>query len=200
MLLHDFMIRRLIESGNIGRGIPQAVRREVFDTDDTLDRISYGVSSGGYDIRVKGPFLIPTDTDAPLDPKMSPSEQAAQWEELTVHGTPREQWVDIPAHSLVLCGSVESFRVPDDQLWIVLSKSTYARLGLIVNCTPMEPGWIGEGLTIELINPQYRPIRVYVNEGIAQVLLFQLTGRPTITYADKGGKYQNQEAVTLARP
>jgi dCTP deaminase len=103
----------------------------------------------------------------------------------------------INAGEFVLCHSVETFTIPEDVVGIVVGKSTYARCGLIVNCTPMEPGWTGQ-LTIELHNASQHAIKVYANEGIAQVMFFR-GERPAVTYADKRGKYQGQSGVTLPR-
>jgi dCTP deaminase len=103
----------------------------------------------------------------------------------------------IPPNEFVLCRSLEYFRIPKDVLCVVVGKSTYARCGLIVNTTPLEPGWEGH-VTIELSNTAPLPIRVYANEGIAQVLFFR--GRPAAkNYADKLGKYQGQRGITLPK-
>jgi dCTP deaminase len=106
-------------------------------------------------------------------------------------------YTELQPGEFILCRSVETFTIPEDVLGIVVGKSTYARCGLIVNCTPMEPGWTGQ-LTIELHNASRHAIKVYANEGIAQVMFFR-GERPAITYADKRGKYQGQSGVTLPR-
>jgi dCTP deaminase len=103
----------------------------------------------------------------------------------------------IPPNSYVLGRSVEYFRMPDDLLAIVLGKSTYARSGIIVNVTPLEPGWEGH-VTIEIGNATPLPAKVYADEGIAQVV-FLKGEKPDTSYADKQGKYQHQRGITLPR-
>lgn len=152
--------------------------------------ISYGVSHFGYDIRVADKFKIFSNisTSAPIDPKaIDPSEFFEV----------RANKCVIPPNSYVLAESVEHFNMPDDVISICLGKSTYARCGLIVNVTPMEPGWRGI-LTIEISNATPRPAIIYANEGICQVLFFR-GNAPSTNYRSKSGKYQNQKGLTLAR-
>ena len=149
--------------------------------------ISYGVTSFGYDMRVADE-RTGFESDETLDPK----NVALNWLDCWTSDT-----TIIKAGEFVLCRSVEYFRMPEDVLGVVVGKSTYARCGLIVNCTPMEPGWHGH-LTIELHNASQHAIKVYANEGIAQVM-FHRGERPAVTYADKGGKYQGQTGVTLGK-
>jgi dCTP deaminase len=105
----------------------------------------------------------------------------------------------IPPNSFALARSVERFRIPRDVLGVVLGKSTYARCGLIVNCTPMEPEWEG-WLTVEISNTTPLPAKVYTNEGIAQVLFFKASAECARSYADKQGKYQDQpQRIVLPR-
>lgn len=147
--------------------------------------ISYGVTSYGYDMRVATEWLT-FRAGVTVDPH-------ASMEHLT-DKTVAEVFTLQP-HSFVLCRSVEYWRIPTDVLVTVLGKSTYARCGLIVNCTPMEPGWEGH-LTIELSNPTPNPIKVYANQGIAQAIFTK--GKPcTISYADRKGKYQGQKAEVV---
>jgi dCTP deaminase len=103
----------------------------------------------------------------------------------------------IPPNSFALARSVEYFRMPRHVLGIVLGKSTYARVGVIVNFTPLEPGWHGY-ITIEISNTTPLPCKVYANEGIAQCLFFEGTP-PLVSYADRGGKYQGQTGITVAK-
>ena len=152
--------------------------------------ISYGISSYGYDIRVSNEFKIFTNVhSAVVDPK---------------HFVP-ESFVDftgdiciIPPNSFVLSRTVEHFKIPREVLVICVGKSTYARCGLIVNVTPLEPGWEGY-LTLEISNTTPLPAKVYANEGIAQLLFFAGDGICETSYADKKGKYQGQVEVTLPR-
>lgn len=152
--------------------------------------ISYGVTSFGYDMRVADEWKRYDGDFEPVDPK---NPDATQW--APYYGDVKH--LDISPNQFILCRSVEYFRIPDDVLAIVVGKSTYARCGLIVNCTPMEPGWRGH-LTIELHNASQHAIRVYANEGIAQAVFYR-GNRPTVTYADKQGKYQGQTGVTLGK-
>lgn len=153
--------------------------------------VSYGLSSFGYDMRVAGQFRVftPNIYNSVVDPKRI-DERA-----LVEHDV--EDHILIPPNSYVLGRSIEYFRMPSDTLGLVLGKSTYARSGIIVNVTPLEPGWEGH-VTIEIGNGTPLPAKVYANEGIAQVVFLQ-GEPPDISYADKGGKYQHQEGITLPR-
>ncbi len=152
--------------------------------------ISYGLSSYGYDIRVSNEFKIFTNVhSAVVDPK---------------HFNPKS-FVDfqgdicvIPPNSFVLAQTVEYFRIPRDVLTVCVGKSTYARCGLIVNVTPFEPEWEGF-VTLETSNTTPLPARIYAGEGIAQVLFFQSDRVCETSYADRKGKYQNQQSIMLPR-
>lgn len=152
--------------------------------------ISYGLSSYGYDIRVSDEFKIFTNVhSAVVDPK---------------HFNPKS-FVDftgdvcvIPPNSFVLAQTVEYFRIPRDVITVCLGKSTYARCGLIVNVTPFEPEWEGF-VTLEISNTTPLPARIYANEGIAQVVFLEGDGVCEVSYADRKGKYQRQEAIVLPR-
>ena len=108
-----------------------------------------------------------------------------------------QKFMVIQPNSIVLGHSVETFHMPDTVTAVCVGKSTFARLGLFVNITPLEAGWRGN-LTIELTNSTPLPMRVYVDMGIAQLLFFE-GERPDVTYADRKGKYQDQTGVTLPR-
>jgi dCTP deaminase len=152
--------------------------------------ISYGLSSYGYDARCSNEFKIFTNVDSAIvDPK-SFSEKSFVDRETDV--------CIIPPNSFVLTRSVEYFRIPKDVLVICLGKSTYARCGLIVNVTPLEPGWEGH-VTLEISNTTPLPARVYANEGVAQFLFFKGSAECEISYADRAGKYMGQRGVTLPR-
>ncbi|HHK67109.1 dCTP deaminase [Candidatus Acetothermia bacterium] len=153
---------------------------------------SYGLGSFGYDIRLGSKFLVPIGgINAVLDPIDFPH---SHFREIEVTDT-----LEIAPGSQVLAESVERFRMLDDIAGVCWGKSSYARCGLLVNVTPLEPGWIGV-LTIELVNLSPLPIRLHVGQGIAQVVFFR-GERPARTYAEKeaGGIYQNQPGVTLPR-
>ncbi len=153
-------------------------------------KISYGLSSYGYDSRCSNEFKIFTNVDnAIVDPKNFSAQSFVD----------RETDVCIiPPNSFVLTRSVEYFRIPKDVLVICLGKSTYARCGLIVNVTPLEPGWEGH-VTLEISNSTPLPAKVYANEGVAQFLFFKGSSDCETTYADRAGKYMNQTGVTLPR-
>lgn len=166
--------------------------------------ISYGVTSFGYDMRVADEWLETFRRGSyTVDPKQPQhvniyTHDAHETQPFATYWSQTTAKVKvIHPGGFILCRSVETFAIPDDVVGIVVGKSTYARCGLIVNCTPMEPGWTGQ-LTIELHNASQHAIKVYANEGIAQVM-FHRGERPAVTYADKGGKYQGQTGVTLGK-
>jgi dCTP deaminase len=152
--------------------------------------ISYGLSSYGYDIRVADEFKVFTNINSTVvDPK---NFDPRSFVDLTT------DVCIIPPNSFALAKTVEYFRIPRDVLTICVGKSTYARCGLIVNVTPFEPEWEGY-VTLEISNTTPLPARVYANEGIAQVLFFQSDEPCEVSYADKKGKYQKQQGLTLPR-
>jgi len=152
--------------------------------------ISYGLSSYGYDIRVADEFKVFTNINSTVvDPK---NFDARSFVDV------KTDICIIPPNSFALAKTVEYFRIPRDVLTVCVGKSTYARCGLIVNVTPFEPEWEGF-VTLEISNTTPLPARVYANEGIAQVLFFQSDEPCEISYADKKGKYQKQQGLTLPR-
>jgi len=152
--------------------------------------ISYGVSSYGNDARCSDEFKIFTNIDnAMVDPKDF-SDQSFVDRQTDV--------CIIPPNRFVLTRSVEYFRIPKDVLVICLGKSTYARCGLIVNVTPLEPGWEGH-VTLEISNTTPLPAKVYANEGVAQFLFFKGSSACEVSYADRAGKYMGQKGVTLPK-
>jgi dCTP deaminase len=152
--------------------------------------VSYGLSSYGYDIRVADEFKVFTNINSTVvDPKNFDSRSFVDV---------KADACIIPPNSFALAKTVEYFRIPRDVLTICVGKSTYARCGLIVNVTPFEPEWEGF-VTLEISNTTPLPARVYANEGIAQVLFFQSDEPCDVSYADKKGKYQGQQGLTLPR-
>jgi dCTP deaminase len=152
--------------------------------------ISYGLSSYGYDARVSNEFKIFTNVDnAIVDPKNF-AEQSFVDRKVDV--------CVIPPNSFALARTVEYFRVPRDVLVICLGKSTYARCGLIVNVTPLEPEWEGY-VTLEISNTTPLPAKVYANEGLCQFLFLKGEGPCEVSYADRKGKYMKQTGVTLPK-
>ena len=152
--------------------------------------ISYGLSSYGYDARCADSFKVFTNVDAAIvDPK--------QFSEASFVDRSGPICI-IPPNSFVLTHTVEYFRIPRDVLVICLGKSTYARCGIIVNVTPLEPEWEGQ-VTIEISNTTPLPAKIYANEGVAQMLFFESDEVCGTSYRDRGGKYQGQRGVTLPR-
>jgi dCTP deaminase len=152
--------------------------------------ISYGVSSYGYDIRVADDFKVFTNINSTvIDPK---NFDARSFVDV------KSDVCIIPPNSFALARTVEYFRIPRNVLTICVGKSTYARCGLIVNVTPFEPEWEGY-VTLEISNTTPLPAKVYANEGISQVLFFESDEDCEVSYADKKGKYQKQQGLTLPR-
>jgi dCTP deaminase len=152
--------------------------------------VSYGLSSYGYDIRVADEFKVFTNINSTVvDPKHFDARSFVDI---------RADVCIIPPNSFALAKTVEYFRIPRDVLTVCVGKSTYARCGLIVNVTPFEPEWEGY-VTLEISNTTPLPARVYSNEGIAQVLFFQGDEPCEVSYADKKGKYQGQQGLTLPK-
>jgi len=152
--------------------------------------VSYGLSSYGYDCRVSDEFKIFTNIhNSIVDPK---SFDAQSFVDV------KTDVCIIPPNSFALARTVETFKVPRDVLVVCLGKSTYARCGLIVNVTPLEPEWEGQ-VTLEISNTTPLPAKVYANEGIAQFLFFKGDSVCETSYADKGGKYMGQIGVTIPR-
>ena len=152
--------------------------------------ISYGTSSYGYDIRCAGEFKIFTNINsAVVDPKAFDASSFVDVQADTCI---------IPPNSFALARTVEYFRIPRNVLTLCLGKSTYARCGIIVNVTPLEPEWEGH-VTLEFSNTTPLPARIYANEGVAQVIFFESDEVCDVSYADRAGKYQGQTGVTLPK-
>ena len=155
--------------------------------------VSYGLSSYGYDVRIANEFWVFTNAfgGAVVDPKNFDPRA------MTKIVVPDHEAVIIPPNSYVLGHSVEYFRIPRNLMTVCVGKSTYARCGIIVNVTPLEPGWEGH-ITIEISNSAPLPAKVYAGEGILQVLFFE-GGSCRTSYADRHGKYQAQQGTTFAK-
>jgi dCTP deaminase len=178
----DNWIRKMsLEQGMIEPFVDEQKRKGV---------ISFGVSSYGYDIRVADEFKIFTNVHSSIVDAKNFDPQA---------------YVDfkgdvclIPPNSFVLAHSVEMIRMPSAVTGVVLCKSTYIRSGVLIPTTVLEAGWEGI-ITLEISNVTPLPAKIYANEGIAQVLFFEGDGPCDVSYADRAGKYQNQEGVVLPR-
>lgn len=190
MILNDRQIIELAERGMITPFCRESVTR----LENGTKALSFGVSSFGYDLQVADEFLILKKGVDPIDPK---NPQPDQWEKLPVHEDETGRYVLIPPHSFVLGKSVEYWRIPEDIVTIAVAKSSYARVGIIPNVTPFEPGWEGV-VTLEITNSTDRNAKVYAGEGLVQVLFFR-GERPLRTYTEKGGRYQGQTGITLSR-
>jgi dCTP deaminase len=164
---------------------------EPFESSQVRDgKVSFGVSSFGYDMRVSDEFKIFTNINSSVvDPKNFDNKSFVDF---------KGPVCIIPPNSFALSRSVEYFRIPRKVITVCLGKSTYARCGIIVNVTPFEPEWEGH-VTLEISNTTPLPAKIYANEGIAQVLFFEGDEEPEISYKDKKGKYQSQQGITLAK-
>jgi dCTP deaminase len=150
--------------------------------------LSYGTSSFGYDVRCADEFKVFTNINSAIvDPKRFTSESFVNV---------KSDVCVIPPNSFALAHTIEYFRIPRDVLTICVGKSTYARCGIIVNVTPLEPEWEGQ-VTLEFSNTTNLPAKIYANEGVAQVLFLQSDEACETSYKDRQGKYQGQTGVTL---
>ena len=152
--------------------------------------ISYGTSSYGYDVRCSSRFKVFTNINsAVVDPKNFDKDSFFDFEGETCI---------IPPNSFALASTIEYFKIPRSVLTICLGKSTYARCGIIVNVTPLEPEWEGH-VTLEFSNTTPLPAKIYANEGVAQMIFFESDSICEVSYKDRGGKYQKQTGVTLPK-
>ncbi len=152
--------------------------------------ISYGLSSYGYDLRLANEFKIfEPPADVIVNPKSVPSEY---------YRDHRGDHCDIPASTYILGRTLEYLRIPRDVLTLCVGKSTYARSGILVNVTPFEPEWEGF-VTVSIANTTSRPVRVFANEGLCQVLFFQSDEECEVSYKDRKGKYDAQRKIEFGR-
>ena len=152
--------------------------------------ISYGTSSYGYDVRCSNQFKVFTNINsATVDPK--------NFDENSFVDVVSDICV-IPPNCFALASTIEYFRIPRNVLTICLGKSTYARCGIIVNVTPLEPEWEGH-VTLEFSNTTSLPAKIYANEGVAQMVFFESNENCEVSYKDRDGKYQRQKGVTLPK-
>ena len=152
--------------------------------------VSYGTSSYGYDVRCADEFKIFTNINSTIvDPKNFDEKSFVDF---------KGPVCIIPPNSFALASTVEFLRIPRSVLTVCLGKSTYARCGIIVNVTPLEPEWEGH-VTLEFSNTTPLPAKIYANEGVAQMLFFEADEVCETSYRDRGGKYQGQRGVTLPK-
>jgi dCTP deaminase len=182
----DHWIRRMVEEhGMIEPFEPGQIR-----ANGAGKMVSYGTSSYGYDVRCAADFKVFTNIySAIVDPKEFDENSFVD-----MHG----DTCIIPPNSFALARTVEYFRIPRNVLTICLGKSTYARCGIIVNVTPLEPEWEGH-VTLEFSNTTPLPAKIYANEGVAQMLFFESDEECESSYKDRDGKYQGQTGVTLPK-
>ncbi len=181
----DRWIRQAAEAGMIEPFEPRQVR-----TVEGRSVISFGTSSYGYDVRCADEFKIFTNINSTIvDPKAFDEKSFVDF---------RGDICIIPPNSFALARTVEYFRIPRDILTICVGKSTYARCGIIVNVTPLEPEWEGH-VTLEFSNTTPLPAKIYAGEGCAQILFFGSDEVCEVSYRDRQGKYQGQRGVTLPR-
>lgn len=180
----DKWIRRMAEQEGMIRPFESGQVRDIGNG----RMISYGTSSYGYDVRCSNEFKIFTNINSAIvDPK--------NFDESSFVDVNSDVCI-IPPNSFALARTVETFKIPRNVLTICLGRSTYARCGIIVNVTPLEPEWEGQ-VTLEFSNTTTLPAKIYANEGVAQMLFFESDEVCETSYADRNGKYQGQTGVTL---
>ena len=182
----DKWIRRMVQAqGMIEPFEPNQIKRS-----NNGSIVSYGTSSYGYDVRCSDEFKIFTNINSTIvDPKSFDAKSFVDF---------KGPVCIIPPNSFALARTVEFFRIPRNVLTICLGKSTYARCGIIVNVTPLEPEWEGH-VTLEFSNTTPLPAKIYANEGVAQVIFIEGDEVCETSYKDRGGKYQGQKGVTLPK-
>lgn len=183
MLLTDKEIRKRAKNGMI----EPFVNRQVEEKNGE-PVVSYGLSSYGYDVRISKKYDVFTELNyTTVDPKDFDKKAFAETS---------GDFCIIPPNSFILGKTIERFEIPKNTLGICVGKSTYARCGIIVNITPLEPGWKGK-ITLEVSNTTPLPAKIYGGEGIAQIVFLE-SERPEVTYDEKNGKYQGQDEITPA--
>jgi dCTP deaminase len=183
----DKWIREMVEQRKM---IEPFSQEQVRQADQSQPIISYGLSSYGYDLRVADEFKVFTNVfNTVVDPK--------DFDEKSFVNLKTDVCI-VPPNSFALARSMEYFRIPRDVITICLGKSTYARCGIIVNVTPLEPEWEGH-LTLEISNTTPLPAKIYANEGLAQLIFFGGNEVCEVSYADRLGKYMFQRGVTMPK-
>ena len=186
----DHWIRRMSQGRAEGQPMIEPFAPEQVRTANGGKIVSYGTSSYGYDVRCSNEFKIFTNINSTIvDPK--------NFDEKSFVDVKADVCI-IPPNSFALARTVEYFRIPRSVLVICLGKSTYARCGIIVNVTPLEPEWEGH-VTLEFSNTTPLPAKIYAQEGVAQMLFFESDEVCSTSYRDRGGKYQGQVGVTLPK-
>jgi|TARA_B100000945_G_C20330836_1_gene572310 dCTP deaminase len=181
-VLSDKWIRKMSKNqGMISPFVSKQIRK---------GKISFGLSSYGYDARVANDFKIFTNVNSTIvDPKKFKKDAFV---------TKKSNVCVIPPNSFALARTIEYFKIPENVMVICLGKSTYARCGIIVNVTPLEPGWEGY-VTLEFSNTTPLPAKIYANEGAAQFVFLKGNEKPEVSYSKRKGKYMKQKGVTLPK-
>ncbi len=181
MVIPDFMIRQLARDKGMIEPCAEPTSGGI---------VSYGISSYGYDMRLSDEFKIYHPAGhAVVDPKQARPEDFQDF---------KGPVLVLPPLTFCLGRSLEYFRIPRNVITVCTGKSTYARCGVLVNVTPLEPEWEGH-VTMQIVNTTPIPVKIYAHEGIAQVLFLQSEALPQVSYADKGGKYQGSKGITLSK-
>lgn len=186
-ILSDKTIKKLVEEQKMIEPFhPQQIKHNK-----SVGILSYGVSSYGYDVRCSSEmYLFEGNKDTMLDPKkFDTSSSCISYTGSTCIMKP---------YSFLLTRTIERFIIPENVLAVCVGKSTYARCGIVLNTTPLEPGWEGY-ITLELANVTPYHVKIYAEEGICQVLFFQGDQDCSTSYRSRKGKYQNQEGITVAK-
>jgi dCTP deaminase len=177
MILTDYEIERR-----------QQMIKPFVSTQQSDGCVSYGVSSFGYDARLANNFKVFKDSTEVFDLKKDCEQEYTKV-------TPEDSYI-IQPHEFVLGHTLEYFKIPRDVVSVCVGKSTYARAGIFINVTPLEPEWEGQ-VTLEIFNSTRRPVKLYCGEGICQFLFFNTDKKLSQSYADRRGKYQYQKGVTV---
>ena len=155
--------------------------------------LSYGLSSYGYDVRVSNEFKVFTNiNNSVIDPKDFSNDN------FITKVVKDNDCLILPPNSFALANTIETFKVPRDIIIVCVGKSTYARCGVVVNVTPIEPEFEGQ-VVLEFSNTTTLPVKIYANEGACQFLFFKADNICKTSYADRKGKYQGQKGITLAK-
>lgn len=210
-MIHDKRIRELIKNGHLKVTPFIGTKMRVVSEEDATRAISYGLGSCGLDLRLGDTLLVfkdgqakrreafaEQDLDALNKLIIDPLEIDEAWQETMfikaeakIDGKNRKHFI-LPPHTYALGVLKEHLDFPADMSALFIGKSTYARAGLIVNCTPAEPGWRGH-LTVELFNAATLPMKLYADMGICQALFFEFPSNVEEDYDKTQGKYQDQE-------
>lgn len=188
-VLSDIEIKeRSLDNKMISPFVEQLIRKT-----ENEKVLSYGLSSYGYDVRVSNEFKVFTNiNNSIIDPKDFSNDN------FITKVVKDNDCLILPPNSFALANTIETFKVPRDIIIVCVGKSTYARCGVVVNVTPIEPEFEGQ-VVLEFSNTTTLPVKIYANEGACQFLFFKADNICKTSYADRKGKYQGQKGITLAK-